>query len=91
MSWRCAHRLPVIYALRAAAAEGGLMSYSVDLPGVFRQTAAFADRIFKGVNPADLPIYLPTKFELVINLATSKALGLDGPLSLILRADEMLV
>jgi putative ABC transport system substrate-binding protein len=84
------HRLPVIHALRAAAAEGGLMSYGVDLPGVFRQTAAYADRIFKGTNPADLPIYLPTKFELVINLTTAKALGMDVPLSLMLRADEML-
>jgi putative ABC transport system substrate-binding protein len=84
------HRLPVIHALRAAAAEGGLMSYGVDLPGVFRQTAAYADRIFKGVNPADLPIYLPTRFELVINLTTAKALGIDVPLSLMLRADEML-
>jgi putative ABC transport system substrate-binding protein len=84
------HRLPVIHALRAAAAEGGLMSYGVDLPGVFRQSAAYADRILKGVNPADLPIYLPTKFELVINLTTAKALGIDVPLSLILRADELL-
>jgi putative tryptophan/tyrosine transport system substrate-binding protein len=84
------HRLPVIHALRAAAAEGGLMSYGVDLPGVFRQTAAYADHIFKGANPADLPIYLPTKFELVINLTTAKALGMDVPLSLMLRADEML-
>jgi putative ABC transport system substrate-binding protein len=84
------HRLPVIHALRAAAAEGGLMSYGVDLPTVFRQTAAYADRILKGVNPADLPVYLPTKFELVINLATAKALGIEVPLSLVLRADEMI-
>jgi putative tryptophan/tyrosine transport system substrate-binding protein len=84
------HRLPVIHALRAAAAEGGLMSYGVDLPGVFRQTAIYADRILKGANPADLPISLPTKFELVINLTTAKALGIDVPLSLMLRADEMI-
>jgi putative tryptophan/tyrosine transport system substrate-binding protein len=84
------HRLPVIHALRAAAAEGGLMSYGVDLPNVFRQTAAYADRILKGANPADLPISLPTRFELVINLTTAKALGIDVPLSLMLRADEML-
>jgi putative ABC transport system substrate-binding protein len=84
------YRLPVIHALRAAAADGGLMSYGVDLPGVFRQAAAYADRIFKGVNPADLPVYLPTRFELVINLTTAKALGIDVPLSLMLRADEML-
>jgi putative ABC transport system substrate-binding protein len=84
------HRLPVIHPLRAAAVEGGLMSYGVDLPNVFRQAATYADRIFKGVSPADLPIYLPTKFELVINLATAKVLGIDVPLSLMLRSDEML-
>jgi putative ABC transport system substrate-binding protein len=75
---------------RLAAADGGLMSYGVDLPNVFRQTAAYVDRILKGTNPADLPIFLPTKFELVINLTTAKALGIDVPLSLMLRADEML-
>jgi hypothetical protein len=64
------------------------MSYGVDLPNVFRQTAAYADRILKGANPADLPISLPTKFELVINLTTAKALGIDVPLSLMLRADR---
>jgi putative tryptophan/tyrosine transport system substrate-binding protein len=66
------------------------MSYGVDLPNVFRQAAAYADRIFKGVNPADLPIYLPTKFELVINLATAEVLGINVPLSLMLRSDEMI-
>jgi ABC-type uncharacterized transport system substrate-binding protein len=76
--------------LRAAAAEGGLMSYGVDLPNVFRQAAAYVDRILKGANPADLPIFLPTKFDLVINLTNAKALCLDVPLSLMLRAEEML-
>jgi putative ABC transport system substrate-binding protein len=84
------HHLPVIHALRAAAADGGLISYGVDLPNVFRQSAAYADRILKGANPADLPIFLPTKFDLVINLTTAKALGIDVPLSLMLRADELL-
>jgi putative tryptophan/tyrosine transport system substrate-binding protein len=83
-------RLPVIHALRAAAVEGGLISYGVDLPNVFRQTAVYADRILKGAKPADLPISLPTKFELVINLATAKTLGIDVPMSLMVRADEML-
>ena len=82
--------LPVIYALRAAAAEGGLISYGVDLPNMFRQSAIYADRILKGAAPADLPISLPTKFELVINLTTAKTLGIDVPLSLMLRADEIL-
>lgn len=84
------HRMPVIHALRAAAVEGGLISYGVDLPNVFRQAAVYADRILKGGDPADLPVYLPTKFELVINLATAKTLGIDVPLTLMLRADEML-
>ena len=84
------HRLPVIHALRSATRDGGLISYGVDLPDVFRQAAAYADRILKGANPGDLPIVLPTKFELVINLTTAKALGIDVPLALMLRADEML-
>jgi putative ABC transport system substrate-binding protein len=84
------HRLPVIHALRAAAVDGGLMSYGVDLPNVFRQASVYADRILKGANPANLPIYLPTKFDLVINLTTAKKLGIDVPLSLMLQADEML-
>src|SRR5262249_55450346 len=81
-------RLPVIHAWPAAAAEGGLMSYGVDLPNVFRQPAAYADRILKGATPADLPIFLPTK--LVINLTTAKTLGIDVPLALMVRADELL-
>jgi putative tryptophan/tyrosine transport system substrate-binding protein len=76
--------------LRGATRDGGLMSYGVDLPDVFRQAAVYADRILKGANPADLPIFLPTKFELVINLTTAKALNIDVPLSLMLRADEIL-
>jgi putative ABC transport system substrate-binding protein len=84
------YRLPVIHALRAAAAEGGLISYGVDLPSLFRQAAVYADRILKGADPADLPISLPTKFELVINLTTAKTLGIDVPMSLMVRADEML-
>ena len=84
------HRLPVIHALRAAAAEGGLISYGVDLPDLFRQAAAYADRILKGDKPANLPVQLPTKFELVINLKTAKALGLTVPPSLIATADEVI-
>jgi putative tryptophan/tyrosine transport system substrate-binding protein len=82
--------LPVIHALRSAVADGGLISYGVDLPNVFRQAAVYADRILKGANPADLPISVPTKFELVINLTTAKALGIELPMSLMVRADEML-
>jgi putative tryptophan/tyrosine transport system substrate-binding protein len=84
------YRLPVIHALRSAVADGGLVSYGVDLPNVFRQAAVYADRILKGAAAADLPITLPTKFELVINLTTAKALGIDVPMSLMMRADELL-
>jgi putative tryptophan/tyrosine transport system substrate-binding protein len=84
------HRLPVIYALRSAVADGGLMSYGVDIPELFRRAATYADRVLKGEKPADLPVQLPTKFELVINLKTAKALGFDIPTSLLTTADEVI-
>ena len=84
------YRMPAIYALRAATADAGLMSYGVDIPELFRQAALYADRILKEEKPAELPVQLPTKFEFVINLKTAKALGLTVPQSLIATADEVI-
>jgi len=82
------HRLPAIYASMEFA--GGLVVYGVNYPDQYRRAASFADRIFKGASPADLPIEQPTKFELVINLKTAKALGLTIPPSLLQRADQVI-
>jgi putative ABC transport system substrate-binding protein len=84
------HGLPVVHAQRAATADGGLASYGVDLPDVFRQAAAYADHILKGERAADIPVQLPTKFELVINLRTAKTLGLNISESFLQRADEVI-
>jgi putative ABC transport system substrate-binding protein len=82
-------RLPVIYAYRAFAEEGGLMSYGTSLSDLMRRSAWYVDKILKGAKPGDLPIEQPTKFELVVNLKTAKALGLIIPESVLLQADEV--
>jgi putative tryptophan/tyrosine transport system substrate-binding protein len=84
------HRLPTIYPYRHFVAEGGLISYGIDLPSLYKQAASYVDRILKGAKPADLPVQLPTKFELVINLKTAKALGFDLPVSLVALANEVI-
>ena len=84
------HRLPAAYPFRYVVAAGGLMSYGPDLLDVFRQAGGYVDRILRGNKPAELPVQAPIKYETVLNLKTAKALGLDVPASLLVRADEVI-
>jgi putative ABC transport system substrate-binding protein len=85
-----ANRVPTIFPWRFGAADGGLMSYGVDVPDLHRRAAGYVDRILKGTKPADLPVQQPTKFELVINLKTAKALGIEVSPMLLATADEII-
>jgi putative tryptophan/tyrosine transport system substrate-binding protein len=84
------NRLPSLFLLRENVVAGGLMSYGASLPDLFRRGAGYVHRILQGTKPADLPVEQPTKFDLVINLTTAKALGLTIPESFLLRADRVI-
>jgi putative ABC transport system substrate-binding protein len=84
------YRTPTIYAFRTYIAAGGLISYGVDGNDLWTKAAGYVDRILRGAKPGDLPVQTPTKFELAINLKTAKALGLDVPPTLLVRADEVI-
>ena len=84
------YRLPAVYYWRPFVVAGGLMSYGIDLNDQSRQAASYVDRILRGAKAADLPVQAPTKYETVLNLKTAKALGLEVPPSLLVRADEVI-
>jgi len=90
VDWAARNRLPAAYPARDFVEAGGLMAYAVSYPDLYFRFARFIDKIFKGANPGDLPIEQPTKFELVVNLKTAKALGLTIPQSVLVRADEVI-
>jgi putative ABC transport system substrate-binding protein len=84
------NKVPAIYRLSAFPRQGGLMSYSPSVPYIFRGGAGYVDRILRGAKPADLPVQLPVKYEMVLNLKTAKALGIEVPTATLLRADEVI-
>jgi putative ABC transport system substrate-binding protein len=84
------NNVPAVYSLSAFARDGGLLSYGVDNLDTFRRAATYVDRILRGEKPGDLPVQFPTKFEMVVNLKAAKALGLEVPLSILVRADEVI-
>ena len=91
VSFAAGNRLPTVFGDRAFVDAGGLMSYGISFADLFRRLPTYMDKILRGAKPADLPVEQPTKFELVINLKTAKALGLTIPASLLLRADEAIL
>jgi putative tryptophan/tyrosine transport system substrate-binding protein len=84
------NNIPAVYPFSYFTRDGGLLSYGPDLVDIFRRAATYVDRILRGAKPAELPVQLPVKFEMVVNLKTAKALGLTVPSSILLRADELI-
>ena len=83
-------KFPIVAALRSFAEEGGLISYGTNIPSLFRQSAEYVDRILKGEKPADMPVQQPTKFEMIVNLKSAKALDIVVPATILARADEVM-
>ena len=90
ISLAAGNNLPAVYTASVFARDGGLLSYGPDRADIFRRSATYVDRILRGAKPAELPVEVPTKFEMAINLTTAKALGLAVPQSILLRADEVI-
>lgn len=88
--WRCGIRLPALFSDAAPVKTGGLVSHTYDLADTFRRVAEYLDRILRGEKPGDLSVQQPTKFNLVVNLKTAKAIGITVPASLLERADELI-
>ena len=84
------NNVPAVYGLSTFARDGGLLFYGIDSVDLYRRAASYVDRILRGEKPGDLPVQFPTKFEMVVNLKTAKALGLTVPQSILLRADEVI-